>query len=281
MLPFLKTSIELQSVKLKRPEFDLKRGLLHSTILPGVPIEVESERSRTYLEEETPVDGAEIVGWMHYAAADNATFGGATEEYNRLGSQVLSGSSDPWLPGLRVGDVYIPSRVTGSTVRTDGYATVRTPRGDFRVPVGGKATFAREDILAWGRLPWAGSYQWVLSLLQWRELASTPVTERVRFPSSYGMVAPQFFSCSTRVPAPLGTYRIGLTSNRAQTVVLRGRGTSGAFHEVLFEDKFDIEAGESEVVYNVFGLPFSPAFTMELQPTDGSSTILDYIEQFP
>ncbi|MBU1449130.1 hypothetical protein KKF45_04790, partial [Patescibacteria group bacterium] len=130
MLPFLKTSIELQSVKLKRPEFDLKRGLLHSTILPGVPIEVESERSRTYLEEETPVDGAEIVGWMHYAAADNATFGGATEEYNRLGSQVLSGSSDPWLPGLRVGDVYIPSRVTGSTVRTDGYATVRTPRGD-------------------------------------------------------------------------------------------------------------------------------------------------------
>jgi len=95
------------------------------------------------------------------------------------------------------------------------------------------------------------------------------------------MVAPQFFSCSTRVPAPLGTYRIGLTSNRAQTVVLRGRGTSGAFHDVLFEDKFDIEAGESEVIYNVFGIPFSPAFTMELQPKDGPSTVLDYLEVFP
>ena len=267
-------------VTLKRPEFDLKRGLLTSPLLPWVPMAVDSGPARESIRVEVPTDGVEIVGWMHYAAADNAVFDAMAEEYNRLGSQLLSGSGDPYIPGVGVGDLRGVS-VRGSTVRTQGYGEAYTPEGTFRVPTGGKATFAMGDILAWGAVPWAGSIQWVLSLLQWPDLARVPITERVRFGGSQGLVAPNFFSVAPTLPVPVATMRIGLTSNKPQALALTGRGTKGSFQDVLFEDKFDIEAGESEVVYTVAGFPVAPAFTLELQPEDKTETVLDYLEVLP
>jgi len=268
--------------KLLRREVDLQRGLRMSEWLfdPKVPISVESESVRRYLEKETPVDSKEIVEWMHYAAADNTVFGGAAEDYNRLGSQLLSGSDDPWIPGLKVGDLRAP-RMKGATVRRDGYAVIRTPEGNFRVPAYGKATFAKGRILAWGTIPAIWGLQWVLTLLQWKELAETPITERVRFPNSQGRVAPQFFTVTVKLPVPLITLRIGLTSNKDQKIKIRGRGTEGNYEKVLFEDEFEVEKGESETTYNVFGFPFVSTFTLELQPADKTTTILDYLETIP
>jgi len=273
------TSAEVREVRRIGPEFDLRRGLLAPPTLPWVPVHVDSAEAREAIVREAPADAHEVVVWMHYAAADAAVFEGACEEYNRIGSELLSGSGDPYIPGVRVGDMRGVSQ-RGSVVRSRGYGQVSTPVGTYRVPVGRKLTIATGNFLGWAALPHVGSVQWVLTLLQWRSLARAPVTQRVRFPSSHGRVAPQFFYVSTRVPSPVCLMRIGLTSNRAQRMELRGRDPAN-YGSVLFSDRFDVEGGESEVVYYVAGFPAAPSFVLELQPEDGTSSVLDYLETVP
>lgn len=279
MLRPLGLSFQLQNVSLKRSEFDLRKGLMKPSLLPWAPVAIDSSQALPAVMEAAPL-AADVVRWMHVAAADIVAFDAMCEEYNRLGSQLLSGSGDPYIPGVRVGDIRGES-VEGGTVRARGYGTVITPAGSFNVPVMGKATFARGDILAWGAIPDPGiGVQWVLTLLQWRELAEAPITERVRFAGSSGFVAPNFFSIPTTF-APVRTLRIGLTSDKPQTMVIRGRGIKGAFENVIFDDVFNVDAGESEIIYNVMGVPFVGAFTIELAPADGTQTVLDYIDIIP
>ncbi|MBO3754976.1 MAG: hypothetical protein FGF53_08920 [Candidatus Brockarchaeota archaeon] len=257
----------------------MKGRLMKPSLLPWAPVEVDSSLALPAIAEAAPL-AHDVVEWMHVAASDIAVFDAMCEDYNRLGSQLVSGSGDAYIPGVKVGDIRGES-VSGYTVRARGYGTVTTPAGSFNVPVKGKATFAKGDILAWAALPDPGTgVQWVLTLLQWLELATAPITERVRFAGSSGLVAPNFFSIPSTL-APVRTLRIGMTSDKPQTVAIRGRGAKGAFENVIFEDSFNIDAGESEVVYNVFALPFVGAFTLELQPSDHTQTILDYVEIIP
>jgi hypothetical protein len=279
MLNPLGLTFSLQGVSLKKPEFDLKSKLMKPSLLPWAPVEIDSSLALPAIAEAAPL-APDVVEWMHQAAADIAVFDAMCEDYNRLGSQLLSTSGDGYIPGVKVGDIRGES-VSGSTVRSRGYGTVITPQGNFNVPTRGKSTFAKGDILAWAALPDPGTgVQWVLTLLQWKDLATAPIKERVRFGSSSGLVAPNFFSIPTTL-APVRTLKIGLTSDKPQTVVIRGRGTKGAYENILFEDKFDIDAGESEVIYNVMGIPFVSTFSLELAPSDKTQTILDYIEIFP
>jgi hypothetical protein len=271
---------KLQSVTLKSTVVDLERRLLKPLTLFWVRNVVDSSLAREQIASEVPVDGVEVVEWMLWSAADNAVFEAMAEEYNRLGSQLLSDSGDPYIPGVRVGDLRGES-VRGSEVASRGYGVVITPYGNFNVPAPGKATIAFRDLLAWAAIPWVGSVQWTLTLLQWKDLAKVPVRDRVRFGSSHGLVAPLFFSVAPKVPVPLLTLRIGLTSYRDQEVVIRGRGVKGSYHQILFEDKFTVKAGSNEVVYNVYGFPYVSSFTLELAPSDHTQTVLDYIEVFP
>jgi len=276
--------IRLQKVELKRPEFDLRRGLAKSPTLNWLPVSVNSADLVEPLRENASVDGREVVEWMHIAAADNAVFEAFGEEYRVCsvtgGGTVLSVSDDAYIPGVRVGNLRGES-VRGSTVRSRGYGNVITPYGSFRVPVGGKALYAYKDLLAWAALPWCESVQWCLTLLQWTNLAKAPISKRVRFPSSHGKVAPNFFLISTRIPSPICFMKIGLTSNKAQTIQIRGRGTKGNYHTILFEDSFKIDKGESETIYYVTGFPVVGQFTLELQPEDHTKTVLDYLEVYP
>lgn len=270
---------ELRGVTLKKTEFDLRTGLLRSSLLPWVAVEVDSGITARRIAEEVPLSH-DVTEWMHVAAADVAVFDAMAEEYNRLGSELLSASGDPYIPGVRCGDLRGES-VPADTVRARGYGRVLTPEGDFRVPVRGKATFAKGGILAWGAIPYPGTgVQWVLTLLQWKDLARPPVRERVRFASSHGLVAPNFFHIPS-APVPVRTLVFGLTSDRRQVVVIRGRGTRGSYERVLFESSFEVDAGESEVVYNVIGFPSVPAFTLEIQPSDNTQTVLDYLLMVP
>jgi hypothetical protein len=279
MLTPLGVSFQLQSISLKRSEFDLKGRLMKPSLLPWAPIEVDSSLALPAIADAAPL-AHDVVEWMQKAAADVAVFDAMCEDYNRLGSQLVSSSGDGYIPGVKAGDIRGQS-VEGGTVRARGYGTVITPAGSFNVPVKGKATYAKGDILAWAALPDPGTgIQWVLTLLQWLELATAPISERVRFASSSGLVAPNFFSIPATF-APIRTLRIGMTSDKPQTIAIRGRGAKGAFQSVIFEDSFSIDAGESEVVYNVVGVPFVGAFTLELAPSDNTQTILDYIEIIP
>ncbi|MEM0261759.1 MAG: hypothetical protein QXN17_03795 [Nitrososphaerota archaeon] len=272
-------TIKLQKVDLKKSYFDLSSGLMKSSLLPWVPVSIDSTIVREEIMSEVPIDGTEVVEWMLYCASDNAVFDGMASEYNRLGSELVSGSGDAYIPGVQVGSLRGIS-VNGSVVMSKGYGEVYTPRGSFRIPVGGKATFAMGDILAWGAIPYCGTVQWSLTLLQWKDLAKAPVKNRVRFAASNGLVAPNFFTIPQTF-SPIRTLRIGLTSDKQQKVVIKGRGNKGSFENILFEDSFEVDAGESEVIYNVIGFPFVSSFTLELQPSDNTQTVLDYIEILP
>jgi hypothetical protein len=217
---------------------------------------------------------------VHNCASDNAVLEAMELEYNRLGSQVLTGSDDAYIPGVRVGDLRGES-VRGEVVSRRGYGIVKTPYGDFRVQVRGKTTIATRDLLAWATIPWSSYLQWVLTLIQWRDLATLPVRQRVRFASSNGLVAPQFFLYAARLPLPLVTFRIRITSDREQEITLRGRGTRGSYETVVYETKFKVESGENEVLCNVVGIPFVQSHTVEIQPSDNTQTVLDSFEVFP
>ena len=112
--------IALSSVKLRRAEFDLEGGLLRSSLLPWVPVAVDSGAAMEYIAGEAPIDGVEVVEWMHYSASDQAVFGAMADEYNRLGSQLLSGSGDAYIPGVMVGDLRGQS-IPGREVASRGY----------------------------------------------------------------------------------------------------------------------------------------------------------------
>jgi len=277
-------SVELKSVRLKSPEVDLQTGLLASPTLNWLPVSIESADLVATLQEQVPVDGREIVEWMHVAAADNAVFEGFEEEYRVCsasgGGSIASRSGDGYIPGVRVSGIRAASW-RGSYVRSRRYTMVYTPRGSFRVPLGGKALFANRDILAWASLPFTYGIQYIITLLRWLDLARAPITKRVRFPSSHGRVAPNFFTISTRFPSPVRVMRIGITSDKPQKITIRGRGTKGAYHNVLFSDTFEVDKGQNEVIYYVTGFPTVGTFTVELQPRDGTKTVLDYLYVYP
>jgi len=277
-------TVTLRDVKLLEPEPDLKTGLATSSTLNWLPIAIDSADLMETLSREAPTDGIEVVRWMHYAAADNAVFEAFEEEYSICsasgGGRIASRSGDGYIPGLRVANLRAASW-KGSIVRRRGYSEVYTPRGTFRVRVGGKALFANRDMLAWACLLAAWAVQYAITLLQWLNLAKAPITKRVRFPSSHGRVAPNFFSISTRIPSPICVMRIGITSNKPQKIMIRGRGTKGAYQNVLFSDSFEVEKGQNEVIYNVAGFPVVPRFTLELQPENNTKTVLDYLYVIP
>jgi hypothetical protein len=273
-------SIRCAEAKLVTPRVDLETGLAKPQTLAWVANAIDSSIAREQISREATVDGVEVVEWMQWAAADNAVLEAMELEYNRLGSQVLTGSGDSYIPGVRVGDLRGES-VRGDIVSMRGYGVVITPYGSFRVPVRGKATIAVRDLLAWATIPWVSYIQWILTLIQWRDLVSIPVRQRVRFFSSSGLVAPQFFSYTPRAPLPLVTFRIKITSDKDQEVIVRGRGVKGSYEKIYYEGKFNVKSGGSEVTCNVMGMPFVQAHTVEIQPADNTQTILDSLEVFP
>lgn len=277
--PFVSLTASRQVVKVISPRIDLKRGLAKPPTLPWLPVAISSEEILPKVKEAAPVNGIDIVEWMQLAASEGAILDGACEEYNRAGSQLLSSSGDPYIPGVKVGNLKGES-ITGSRVKSQGYGTVITPRGNFNVPDEGKATGIFSDLLAWATCKGRWSIQWLLSLLQWKDLARTPIDDRIRFANLGGLVAPNFVTVSPRIPAPLVMMRIGMTSDKPQTVAIKGRGLTD-YTGVLFEDSFPVDSGESETTYNILGFPFTADFLLELQPRDGTQTILDYIETIP
>lgn len=276
----------LKSISLKSPNVDLETGLLKSPTLNWLPTSVESSDLVPVLREQVPVDNKEIVEWMHGAAADNAVFEAFEEEYKICSAsssgKIESRSGDGWIPGVKVAGLRAQS-ITGREVKRRGYTIVYTPRGSFRVPYRGKATYANRDVLAWATVPYTYCYdvQYLITMVRWTSLAKAPINKRVRFPSSHGRVAPNFFTISTRIPSPLCIMKIGITSNKSQKIQIKGRGTKGSYQNVLFSDSFKVDKGQNEVVYYVTGFPVVSEFTLELQPQDGTKTVLDYIEVYP
>ena len=265
--------------KVLTDRFDFEKGLVR----PGAfgwlvkPYVVDAE-AREWIAREAPVDGFEIVEWMHECAAANAVLFGVMEEYDRLGSTLLAASADPFIPGLALSSDFKFKSDRADTVDRQGYSVVMTPVGTFNVPNEGSITMAKGNFLGWaagtgirGRI-----IQWIGTLMRWVDLASKPVKERVRCANIAGLVAPQFFNIPAPLAMPMNRTTVVVTSDKPQTVLLRGRSPAN-YGTVLFDFKQDIPAGQSSILYRVLGLPRATAHMLEVQPQKGTATVIDSI----
>jgi hypothetical protein len=232
---------------------------------------------RPLVEAEAPVDGVEIVEWMHDCAIANVVLYGVAEAYDRLGSRLLVASGDPYTPGVGISSDYKYKSWKGDTVRRRGYAEAVTPVGTVRVPAEGALTVASGKFLGWLAALKLREEQWKGVLMHWAELASKPVTERVQHANIEGFVAPQFFNIPAPLALPVNRTTVTLTSDKSQTVVLRGRSPAD-YGTVMFELKQEIPSGQSSILYRVIGLPSATAHVLEIQPENGTATIVDSIE---
>lgn len=256
---------------------DLERGLIRPAAFDWTPkpfvIDMEA---RGLVAAEAPIDGTEIVSWMHDSAGANVVLFGVMEEYDRLRSKLLATSGDPYIPGVALSSDFKFRSQRGSVVGAQGYAVVMTPVGTFNVPKNGCITIAKERFLGWVAATRLRLVQWVGILMNWAELASKPITERVRCPNIDGLVAPQFFSIPAPLALPVNTTTVKLTSNKEQTVIIRGRSPAD-YGVTNFEFKSSIPPGESSILYRVFGRPRATAHVLEIQPEHGTATVVDSV----
>jgi hypothetical protein len=259
--------------------FDLERGLIRPAAFGWLvkPYIVDAE-ARDRIAAEAPVDGREVVDWMHDCAAANAVLFGAMEEYDRLGSELLATSSDPYIPGVALSSDFKFRSDKAEVVDRRGYSVVMTPVGTFNVPEEGCTTIADRDFLGWA----AGTgirgrvIQWKGTLMRWLELASKPVTSRVRCANIDGLVAPQFFNIPAPLALPVNRTTVVVTSDKPQTVLLRGRSPTD-YGTVMFDFKQDIPSGQTSILYRVIGLPRATAHVLEIQPEHRTATVIDSI----
>jgi len=255
-------------------EFKMEKGLLRSMYRPEFKPTLDPMDIFPYIKSEAPVDGTEIVEWMHYAAAENVVMMARIQEYNRLGSEMSGKSGDSYIPGVVVQDCRFASQ-RGSTIRHQGYGIVRTPRGDFNVPNLKKKAGIFKDLITWGSISVTYAIQWVGNLLKWISLAETPIRDTVGFyKDGRGNVAPNFFVQQPPRPKLTVTVRQKYSTNKSQTLNLNFRSPSD-YTNVVGSKSVDIPSGTSEITYTVTAFPFVPPLVAEIQPQDGTSIKLE------
>lgn len=256
------------------PTFVEERGLARSLLSPTIPPSLSSLRVFEKLTTEKPLITGEIVEWMQIAGAENVILQQRIEEYNRLGSEMLGNSNDPWLPGCYVEDVGYSSGQTGSGIRTRGLAVATTPRGNFNVPALSKSPGIFSDIISWGGNSYLASYQWTATILKWKSLAKTPITSAVGFYKDYrGNSAPNFFVQTPPRPSLTVTVRQAFSSSDPQSLVMNFRDPTN-YARILGTRSVDVAKGDSEVSYTLSAFPYVPPVVTEIQPEDVKDTKL-------
>lgn len=259
---------------------ELVRGLRHPPILDWAPTMINSRDVLPTIQEMAPL-AVDIVEWMQLATAERAVFKGAAEDYARAGSAIAIASDDAYIPGASTTGIYAIS-TNGVNMRSQGFGQASIGGQLFNVPPNGKTTIVGTNFLAWASIPDPGAgtaYQWVMTLMNWLELARAPITEKIRFASSDGLTAPHFFMIST-LPTPIQQLIIGIQSNKAQQLLMKGRYT-GNFTTKIFELPIDVPEGESNITLFVKGFPIVPPYALELQPEDNTLTTLTMLTTRP
>jgi len=255
-------------------EFIKERGLTRSLYMPEFRPTLNPEEILDGLRAEVAPDGVEVVEWMLLSAAENAVLSARCEEYNRIGSQLVSGSTDGYIPGVTVEDCRI-RKERGSLVGTRGYAIAETPRGTFSIPRLGKRTGIFRDLITWGGMYYQGTVQHCETLLKWKSLAETPIRQTVGFYRDYrGNTAPNFFVQRPTRPALSVRVRQRFSTDEDQTLTINFRDPTN-YTRTVGSKTVDIAEGESEVTYTVSAFPYVPPVVAEIQPEDQTQTKLE------
>jgi len=267
-------TISEPKVKLISEKFELERGLARSLYKPELPPVLHPNSILPTIRSEAPTDGVEVVEWMQIAAAENTVLQARIAEYNRLGSELAGQSGDGYIPGVVVEDVKFVSQ-RGATVSSQGYAVASTPRGNFNVPNLKKAPGIFKDLISWGSMSYLGAVQFNGTLLKWKSLAETPITQTVGFyMDQKGNVAPNFFVQQPPRPALTVTVRQRFSSDQNQTLKLNFRDPTD-YTRTVGSKSVAIASGESEVTYTVSAFPYVVPLVCEIQPQDQVQTKLE------
>jgi len=267
-------SISEIKAKLISETFLLERGLRISPLRPEIPPTLSPIRILPIIREIAPIDGVEVVEWMHISAAENTVLQARILEYNSLGSQIVGANGDPYIPGVVVENIRFLSEL-GSTIASRGYSIVSTPRGNFNVPNLGNTTGVFRDLISWASTSYIGKVQTVGTLLKWRDLAQTPITQPVGFFMDLaGNVAPHFFVQQPPRPALTVTVRQIFSSDKPQTIKLNFRDPTN-YSNIVGTKSVAIAAGTSEVTYTLSSFPYVPPLVAEIKPQDGVQTRLE------
>jgi len=260
-------------VKLLDPEFRLT-GLARSPYKPEYDLALDSSAILRRVSAEVAIDGVEVVEWMRISAAENTVMQARINEYNRLGSQLVGQSGDGYIPGVIVEDLKYVSQ-TGATVRSQGFATVATPRGNFNIPSLGKNPGIFRDLLSWGSMSYVGAVQFTGSLLKWKSLAETPITQAVGFyMDAVGNTAPNFFVQRPPRPALSVTVRQTISSDDKQTLKINFRDPTN-YSNTVGTKSVAIAKGTNQVTFTVSAFPYVPPLIAEIQPEDKRQTKLE------
>lgn len=256
-------------------KFDLGEiGLLKSPLFPELPLALDSSSLLPLIKSAMPVDDVEIVDWMQHSTADNAILTARMDEYNKH-SRIDGVAGDPYIPGVRVSDIYFISRPRADVV-SRGYGELASPRGNLRIIPGSGETLITPDLLAWGGVkpfPTEG-IQWTGELLKWRELAKTPITTPIGFPSFEGIATPNFFLQAPEEES--GRVRISqiIASDKEQRIPISFRSPSN-YTKVIDESTIRLDKGITEISYVIASYPSVPPVVFQAQPGKGCTTTLN------
>lgn len=262
-------------VEQMRPEFDIRRiNLKPSPLFPQFGKVLATEDVKKKIEEQIPVDGTEIVEWMHDAMATLVVMSAREEEYN-VHSQFECCSGDPFSPGVRTRNMAF-ERIRGSKYVRRGYATVVSPAGRINVPRSTLKPIIGQNFLGWAFAGYRHGVQWHGALGEFIRLADK-ITSTIGFPNIYGRVAPLFVLQQPDRQTERAKVRMVFHSSKDQRVKIVFRDPND-YTRVLDEGWVDIPKGQSTVEFYVASYPSVPPVVDQIQPADQTSTALDRFE---
>jgi len=267
--------LKIGDLTVRRIRVEFKpRNLVKPYLFPRLPATLNPRTYHEYFVREIPIDGTEIVEWMHIAATDNAILSARKLEYERVGSELEVAGGDAFIPGISVSNIVYASEL-GSVVARRGEGIVGTPRGTFTVPVLGKSPGVFNDLLTYGSISYCGPMQWGGPLIFWRDLASTPIRQTIGFFMDWrGNQAPHFFEQLPLRPAVSVTVRQIFNSSLPQTLALTFRDPTN-YTRVLGTREVDVAEGENEITWTMRAFPYVPPCVTQIQPQDNVETSME------
>jgi len=263
--------------RFERPKLPKSKFLNYS-------LTTSSEEALDEISADVPVNGIDIVEWMHEVTADLIAMEGMAVTYDNNGGHISFTSGDGKIPGIKLDSRTHFRSETGRTVASRGYAIIVTPYGNYKVPNPGKLTIAIRDFLLWAYAK-AGrwSYQWPGGILRFDRL---PILSRASqisnliSPSVSGFSAPTFVYVNTAGFSPFESLDLSISSSKDQTIVLTARDP-GNYANKIFSTKLNVSKGTSEHKIRIISFPRVSPFVLEMQPEDGAKTTFKSMRIFP
>lgn len=238
------------------------------------PLTTDPSRLMDWARETVPVESEpDCTDWMVPAKAYVANLKARSNEYKRAGSSMTVNAGDPFVPGVRNGQMAFESK-PGVDIADSGEARIIAGNEEFSIDAPGNGTVVGENLLGWAAATDIQDRQWVGSMMSIEELTSNP-SQPIGFPSIGNNTGPLFVGHSISRPALIHRVTSTIQSSQAQTINFKLR-SSNDYTNVLNSFTQDVPKGTSTMSFRVFAPTLSP-MVAEIKPEDGTQAVLaDY-----